>query len=324
MTAAELEARRGEDWRELDELLHRAGAKPERLGADGVLRLGALYRATAADLAYARRRAPGDPLVGRLETRVARGRAAVYGRARGRTSPRELLWTQSWAAIVERPRLVWLAAALLLLPAVAACLWALAAPEQAIGLVPGMFEGAVNPVGDTGMTQAETAVFSSEVLTNNIRVAAMAFALGLTGGIGTAGVLIFNGLTLGAIAGVASANGRTWDFVEFVAGHGIVELSAIVAAGAAGLRLGWAILHGGDGPRGPRIVAEGRRSALVWLALVPTLVVAGLVEGFLTRSGFGLVPGLVLGTALGLAFWALAIWRGRVARRATAALPASP
>src|SRR5262245_35697274 len=82
------ETERGAAWSELDAALQRCGDRPERLGASGVRRLGELYRSTAADLAFARRRYPGDPLVARLEALVLRARAAVYARA-GRRAP---LW----------------------------------------------------------------------------------------------------------------------------------------------------------------------------------------------------------------------------------------
>jgi uncharacterized RDD family membrane protein YckC len=81
------EADRGAAWSELDAALKQCGDRPERLGASGVRRLGELYRSAAADLAFARRRYPGDPLVARLEALVLRARAAVYARS-GRSPQR--------------------------------------------------------------------------------------------------------------------------------------------------------------------------------------------------------------------------------------------
>ena len=77
-TLDEFVAERTPVWTELEQLVDSAGSKPSRLGADGVRRLGTTYRATAADLAIARRQFPGDPLVGRLERLVQRARSAVY------------------------------------------------------------------------------------------------------------------------------------------------------------------------------------------------------------------------------------------------------
>ncbi len=86
LSAERFEAERARAWGELDAMLRLAGDRPERLGAAGVRRLGELYRAAAADLAFARRRYPGDPLVARLEALVLRARATVYARAGRRAS----------------------------------------------------------------------------------------------------------------------------------------------------------------------------------------------------------------------------------------------
>ena len=81
MSLESFEAERGPAWRRLREALDRARGRPERLGPDGVRELGSLYRAAAADLAYARRRFPGDPVVGRLEALVvAATRRAIRAR----------------------------------------------------------------------------------------------------------------------------------------------------------------------------------------------------------------------------------------------------
>src|SRR3954454_22639166 len=83
MSPERFAAERGPDWTELETAIKRAGDRPERLGRDGVRRLGALYRAAAADLACARRRFPREPLVGRLDALVLRARATVYARSGG-------------------------------------------------------------------------------------------------------------------------------------------------------------------------------------------------------------------------------------------------
>ena len=303
---------RAPHWSELDGLLDRAKGKPERLGAPGVLRLGALYRAAAADLALARRRLPGDPATARLEALVARGHQAVYADVSRRSSWRRFVTTGYWQLIAARRGAVALAALLLLAPAVLAALWAVSDPGAALGMVPPEFRGAVEPVGDTGMTGAETAAFSSQVLTNNIQVTFLAFASGLLAGLGTALVVLYNGAILGVIAGGATDAGNGAEFVEFVAAHGVIELSCIIVAAAAGLRMGWAIVAPGPMTRTRALVAEARDGVAIVLGTAPWLVFAGLIEGFVTRSGFGLAGGLVLGVAVGAAFWGLVVVRGRV------------
>ena len=79
-----------------------------------------------------------------------------------------------------------------------------------------------------------------EIFTNNIRVAFLAFAGGILLGLGTLYVLIKNGLMLGATFGLAVGVGNGPPFFELVLAHGVLELSCIAVAGAAGLRIGWA------------------------------------------------------------------------------------
>src|SRR3954468_7293963 len=94
-------AERSGAWGELDAALRHAGDKPERLGASGVRRLGALYRAAAADLAYARRAFPDDPAVAHLEALVLRARAVVYGRVGRRQSVWQFISRGYWRRLAE-------------------------------------------------------------------------------------------------------------------------------------------------------------------------------------------------------------------------------
>jgi hypothetical protein len=104
---------RGARWAELEELLERAAGKPERLEPDGVRRLGRLYRSTAADLALARRRFPGDPAVARLERLTVAARQAVYAERTRRLSPVRFFSRDYWRRVRERPRLLLLATGLI-------------------------------------------------------------------------------------------------------------------------------------------------------------------------------------------------------------------
>ena len=140
-------------WTGLEELLREAGAKPERLGPERLRRLGSLYRAAAADLAFARRAFPHDPVTRRLERLVVDARQAVYADAGARRSLRWFLTRGYWQRVRERP---WaLAAALLMLfgPMALAAVWAIDDPAAAIGVVPAEFQGAAEPGGGTRQPQ---------------------------------------------------------------------------------------------------------------------------------------------------------------------------
>ncbi|MEY2514057.1 MAG: hypothetical protein QOJ89_1415 [bacterium] len=314
------------DWRELDELLRTR--RRARSGARSVLRVAALYRGAAADLALARRGHPGDPVVARLESLVARARQAVYAEELRRGSVRTFFARTYWVLVRERPRVLALAVALLLVPALLAGAWAIDDPGAAVGIVPAQFRGAVQPVGDTGMSTAESAAFSSAVMTNNIQVTFLSFAAGILLGLGTALVVAYNGAILGAVAGGAIANGNGAEFAEFVTAHGVIELTCIVVAAAAGIRVGDAILSPGPRTRGRALVEEARTAIAIVAGTLPWVVLAGIIEGFVTRAGFGLVPGVVLGVGVGALYWTLVFVRGRprpsrAGRQVTAALEPS-
>ena len=304
---------RADAWRELEGLVTSAGRRPGRLGPEGILRLGALYRSAAADLALGRARFPGDPEVARLEDLVGRARHLVYAAPDRRLSFLRFVTTGYWRLVAERPVLLAVSAVLLFAPAVLAGGWAVNDPGAAGGLVPEEFQSVAEPRTedtDLGLSAAEEAGFSAEIFTNNIRVTFIAFAGGITAGIATAAVLLFNGTFLGAIFGLSWGAGSIRPLIELVAPHGVLELSCIVVAGAAGLRLGWSIIDPGRRTRAESVVREARRAVLVALGTAPWLVIAGLVEGFVTPQGIGLSAALAVGFALAALYWTLFVWRG--------------
>jgi uncharacterized membrane protein SpoIIM required for sporulation len=307
---------RGITWEKLEAALKKAGDRPERLGADGVRELGALYRGTAADLAFARRRFPREPVTGRLEALVLRARATVYARSGRRASLWSFLSRGYWVRIAERPLLVLCAWAILLVPAVGAAAWAAADPGAAAGLVPGQFQAAVDPPPEGRDYDASTAAaFSAAVMTNNIGVAFIAFAGGIAFGAVTVLSLFYNGLILGAIGGLAAGAGHGTAFLRLVSSHGPLEISCIVAGGIAGLRMGWALIRPGPLRRGTALRIEARPAVEIAAGTVPWLVVCGLCEGFLTGPDLPLTVQVGIGAGLFCLFWGLVIWRGAKAIR---------
>lgn len=302
---------RGPAWEALGEALRRARGRPERLGGEGALELGRAYRAAVADLAYARRRYPGDPVVARLEGLVLSGRQAVYGRRDRTSSPLAFVTRGYWRLIAERPGVLAVAALATFAPALLAALWALQDPGAAIGLVPAQFRAAAHPhlhgLPGGGTTLA---VLASSIFTNNIQVTFLAFAGGLLLGTGTLVVLGYNGLMLGALAGLSIQGGNFAVFLRYVAPHGVLELSCFTVAGAAGLRLAWAMIDAGRLPRSESLRRQARPAVALIIGTAPWLVVAGLTEGFVTPHALALPAALAVGVTLGGAFWLLVATRG--------------
>lgn len=312
MTPERFAAERGEAWTELEAALRRAGDRPEKLGRDGVRRLGELYRAAAADLAFARRRFPHDPLTGRLEALVLRARASVYARSGRRASLWSFLSRGYWRRLAERPVFIFAAWALLLLPGLAGAMWAVFDAPAAAGLIPSEFQSAADPPPEGRDFDAETAsAFSFQVMLNNIQVTLVAFAGGIAFGVVTVYALFFNGLLLGTIAGLAIDAGNGIAFLRLISSHGPLEISCIVVGGVAGLRMGWSLIRPGVLRRGTSLRREARKAVELAAGTVPWLVACGFLEGFATGPELPVAFQTALGLALFVLFWGLVWWRGQ-------------
>jgi uncharacterized membrane protein SpoIIM required for sporulation len=125
---------------------------------------------------------------------------------------------------------------------------------------------------------------ASSIIANNVQVAFGAFAFGITAGVGTLVVLSFNGLFFGAVLGLFANYGLATWLLTFVAGHGILELTAIFMAGGAGLLIGRAVVAPGDLMRRDALVRNGRLAIELVGAAACLLLLAGTIEGFLSAS----------------------------------------
>jgi len=125
---------------------------------------------------------------------------------------------------------------------------------------------------------------SGFIMRNNIQVTFLAFGSGMLAGLATVWVLVFNGLLLGGLSGLTAHYGLAGELWTFVIAHGVVELSVIIMAGGAGLRLGWAIIHPGDYRRREALALAANRAVRLIIGCVPLLVFAGLIEGFISPA----------------------------------------
>ncbi|HET7599776.1 MAG TPA: stage II sporulation protein M, partial [Gemmatimonadales bacterium] len=257
----------------------------------------ARYREAAADLARARTyRAPPEA-VARLERLVAAGHNALYRDERGS-------WRRIWsvlavecpAAVVRSWRVVALALALFAVPAAAGYRLMRDRPELAQELIPEeMLRRAAAGRGRVAegrkyveIARAERPAAASFIIVNNVRVAFACFAGGIFLGLGALVALAYNGLALGTFAGHFANQGLLAYLLEFVVGHGVLELSAIWIAGAAGFLLGRALVAPGELTRADALVLSGRTALRMVGAAVVLLAIAGLIEGFLSASRVGL------------------------------------
>jgi len=292
-------------WQRLDELSRRRGLT----GAEAD-ELVALYQATATDLSAVRSAAPDPETVSRLSQVLVRARSRLSG-----------THAPSWSDVTSF--------VLLRLPAALYRIrwWTVAvtAAFLAVGVATGVLVAtspeALALMGTPSEQQqyvdhafaeyyAPGAGFAAMVWTNNAWIAALCVGTGITG-IAPAYVLFTNAVGVGSAGGLMASHGRLDVFLQLIAPHGLLELTAVFVAGAAGLRLFWTLVDPGPRTRGRALAQEGRALFTVALGLVGVLAVSGLVEGFVTGSSLPWPVKVAVGVVVLAAFWAYVLVLGR-------------
>ena len=151
--------------------------------------------------------------------------------------------------------------------------------------------------------------FAGVVWTNNAWIAALCVALGISG-IGPVYVLVNNAVSVGAIGGMMAHYDRLDIFFALITPHGLLELTAVFVAGAAGLKIFWTIIDPGPRPRARALAEEGRALFTVAIGLAGALAVSGLIEGFVTGSGMFWWLKILIGAIALAAFWAYIFYFG--------------
>lgn len=318
-TVRQFEAMHAATWAQLEELLDEAegGAKHY----DGAA-LATLYRRSCEHLALAQARAYPIHLTQRLESLTERAHRQVY-RPQGfaLAQLREFALVGFPQAVRAHRAYLAVAAALFLLPMLALGWASWRDPGFILHLVDAakvqQFDTMYGP-GPAGIGRERAAGSDWEMfgfyIMNNIGIGFQCFAAGIFAGIGSAFYLVFNGLFIGAIAGFVIARGHAENFLSFVATHGAFELTAIVLAGAAGLRLGHAWLAPGRLTRLQALRHGARDAVLVVYGAAAMLVIAAAIEAFWSSARW-IAPNVKYGVAA--ACWLLVIgylaWQGRPA-----------
>jgi uncharacterized membrane protein SpoIIM required for sporulation len=302
-------ARRSPLWQQLDALLRRVERHGVRkLSTADIAELGRLYRAVTSDLAYAQGRGFDRSLVEYLNRSVARAHAQVYARAPesgfariadfyARVFPHEFRRSAPYVGICI---------AITLACAVVSYVLVRNHPADIYAFLPKMLvpEAIRKSLHDTNFAvSADFApAMSAAIITNNIKVAIVAFAGSITLGTLTIYIIAFNGLMLGGLGALFANAGFGYDFWATIAPHGIIELTAIQIAGASGLLIAAGVLYPGRLRRRDAIVANARRAGTLILGVASMLIVAGTIEAFVSPRRLPAPTRIAVGlaTAIGL------------------------
>jgi uncharacterized membrane protein SpoIIM required for sporulation len=295
-------------WQALEEMLVLMEGRAPRSRQRSFLQdLSAAYRATTADLAFAQTHFRGTTVLLFLHQLVGRAHNQIY-RARGLSlaefvrffrreipeAARRHLEAVNWAALIFVIGLMLGLSAVQFDERAATILL----PTEVLDAIYSghMWTGPIFSV-------VPAPVASAALFTNNISVALLAFAGGLTFGIATFWILFFNGVMLGMVLKLCANYGLLGALMSFIATHGFLEISAIILSGAAGLVVANSLLRPGSYSRRDALSVQARSAVRMAVAAVPALIVAGCLEAFVSPSTLPFAVKAIVGLATGGCFW---------------------
>ena len=300
------------EWERLEDLVEHAQKQRTKLSGEELDELLVRYQRASAHLSHVRTTF-ADPEVTRRLTRVVAGaRAVIYGsQAKAGGAIRTFFSSTFPAAVWSARRFIFLSALALFIPAIAVGTW-IANSEAALEatLPEALREAYVQEDFEAYYSSEPAAEFATQVLINNIQVSFLAFVIGIAFSLPTIFILAFNGANVGVAAGLFYAAGEPTKFWGLILPHGLLEITAILVAGGAGMQLGWSLINPGDRPRSVALVEEAKRSASIIIGLILVFVLAGLIEGFVTPSPLDTWARISIGLAACMAFWSYVLVLG--------------
>lgn len=307
-----LTAARRAEWARLDEL-----SRIRRLSGSEVDELVDRYRAASADLADAKTSAGRSIQGDHISTMLSRARLRLTGAPENvlRQIPRffalqlpAALYRVRWATLI-------IALGFFAVGTVTA-LWIASDPAlvATLGSRMDLQNRAENEFVDY-YSEDHPAAFAGTVWFNNAWLAAQCVMFGITG-FWPIMVLVQNAVGVGGTAAILLSFDRGDVFLLYIAPHGLLELTCLFVAAAAGLGIFWAWVAPGRRSRGEALAAAGRSLATIAIGLVFALAVAGLIEGFVTAQPWPWPVKIGIGaTALALFLVYMIVIGGRAYRR---------
>lgn len=279
--------KRKPNWSRLEDLLARSkGRGVSGLDHKDLQELGLLYRQTASDLAIAREDITSSQLAAYLNSLLGRTHNLIYMGNKPKVAGIVRFYSETYPRIFRElwPQTL-LAFAIFAVTGLAAFILTMRDPTFAHRLLgTHMMETIEKREMWTHSIVTIKPLAASSIMTNNLSVAFATFASGITGGVGTVWMMVLNGLLIGVIGAATLQAGMAGQLWTFVVPHGVLELPAIFIAGGAGFEIARGMLFPGLLPRRESLARAGGRAAQLLLGTIPMLIVAGVIEGFLSPS----------------------------------------
>lgn len=301
------------DWRALEKEMNDLKKKRTALSSQQIDHFQHLYEKTAGQLSYSQTYFPNEEVTRYLNELTAKAHNLFYKSQTTSLGQLRRFFSHTFInLLLEQRRFIAMAFLLFLIGAGGAFLSVMNDPVHLYSILPQQITQGINP-DKIGPQQGnfDSPTISASIMTNNIKVAILAFAGGLTFGLLTVYLLIQNGLIIGALAALYYQHHHFYKFWAYIVPHGMIELSAIFIAGGAGLLMGYKILVPGSYPRSYQLKRHALRSVQLMLGTVPLFIIAGTIEGFITPSPIPLDVkyGVALLTVLAIATYVLIGYR---------------
>ncbi len=303
--------KRRKHWARLEELLEHSSKRGFKTLARSELReFSLLYRQIASDLAVVREDRGSLNFAYYLNQLLTRGHNIIYSARKASPSEALKFFTRIYPRVFRKNRWYCLAAvAAFVLGAIVGAAITYHDPDFKVKILgPQMVDTIERRQMWTHSIVGIKPIASSGIMTNNLSVAFATFASGITVGIGTLYMMIFNGLLMGVIGMACWLSGMSLQLWSFVAPHGVLELPAIFIAGGAGFRLAAGLLFPGFLPRRESVARAGTEAVQLLLGTVPILVIAGIIEGFVSPTNIRVVSKFALSGSLLVLLAAYLFW----------------
>jgi uncharacterized membrane protein SpoIIM required for sporulation len=307
---------RKNNWERLEELMRLLDSSSiRRLHREEVRELGRSYRRAASDLAVARAESRDPRLVNYLNSLVIRAHGRIYLADAQGTSRVLNFFAREFPQTFRRTwRYTALAFGVFALFAVIgfAGTWKDQEFSELVGVSPVFRE--VNIETKTHWWEElneANQIGASAIFTHNIQVTFYTFAFGALLGVGTLFYMAYNGADIAAVVALTYKAGFGNDLVTFMAGHGVIELSCIFIAGGAGLLIGSAMVLPGDLSRADALKSRGMEGIKLMLGIMPVLVMAGLIEGFISPAPINPMIKYTIAVLTGVALYSYLLLAGR-------------
>lgn len=278
------------DWQLLEEMIETITKNKRHVTGKQIDQFYHTYLKVTQSLSYSQTYFPKEDVTAYLNDLVAKSHNILYQDNVSSISQMKQFFSQTFIRLLtEQQRFIFAALALFAIGAFGGFFSISDDPLHLYTILPAEVSQGIDPeqVGTEGGIVGSS-FFSASIMTNNIKVAFLAFAGGITFGLLTVYVMIQNGIMLGALAALFWHTGNSYEFWAYIVPHGIIELTAIFIAGGAGLLMGYKLLVPGRYKRTYQLKVQAKRSVQLLIGTIPLFVIAGIIEGYITPSEISL------------------------------------